>query len=77
MKRKTRLYYCLDRLIAAHSLSGAKRIARDCDLPTKGIRPVIGAVSYCDEEGNAAGSVEGEDCSAVWPKPCMVQDTSD
>ena len=75
MPRKTQLYECNGRLIAAYSLRGAKTIARDYLDTSKGIEPVAGPVEYCDSRGNF-GTVDGEDCSAVWPKPELIPDLS-
>lgn len=74
MPRKTRLYTFGDRLIAAYSLSGAKSIARDYCGTAVGIKPTEGEIDYCDEYGEPAGTVDAADCSAVWPKPCLVSD---
>ena len=73
-KRKTRLYECEDRCIAAYSLSGAKRLACECDLPGSKVEAMSGTVPYCDSDGEPIGEVSAEDCSSVWPKPLVIPD---
>ncbi len=75
--RHTRLYqWNGDRMIAAYSLSGAKKLVREFEGTTKGheIISVSGPVDYCDFEGEPAGTINGEDCSAAWPTPQIIYD---
>ena len=74
MTRKTKVYDFDGHLIAAYSLSGAKRIARDRFGSAAGIKPVTGPVEYADENGHPIGSVDGKDCSSIWPKPEVIPD---
>ncbi len=76
--RKTRLYRWQDKLVAAYDAANAAQVILDNFevLLQPNVRPVTGDVDYFNHDGEKVGTVNGQDCSAVWPAPCVVTDLS-
>lgn len=74
VKRRMLLFNWSDRLVAAYSISGAKRIIRERFGSTRGSKmlPVTGRIAYHNEDGKVLGKVSGQNCGSVWPKPMLV-----